>query len=150
LADRYSLIRSMTHGNGSHDGAMHICMTGHSAPEHETPYFGSVMSRVRPALRNVPSYVWLQNLAGDVEPRYLTGGFLGPAHSPLRVGTDLNNPSAPGFRMTAFDTPEDVSHARLVQRYELLQRLNTSSASSPSRPSPLPRGERGGGEGGAM
>src|SRR5262245_47503073 len=26
LADRYALIRSMTHGNGGHDGGMHVCM----------------------------------------------------------------------------------------------------------------------------
>src|SRR5262249_42932992 len=30
LADRYCLVRSMTHGNGGHDGGMHVCMTGHS------------------------------------------------------------------------------------------------------------------------
>src|SRR5947208_3350923 len=26
MADRYAIIRSMTHGNGGHDGGMHICM----------------------------------------------------------------------------------------------------------------------------
>ena len=83
MADRYTIIRSMTHGNGGHDGGMHICMTGHSAPTVETPYFGSVVAKVRPSTANMPSYVWLQNLAGDVQPRYLTGGFLGAAYSPL-------------------------------------------------------------------
>jgi hypothetical protein len=123
LADRYCLVRSMTHGNGNHDGGMHICMTGHSNPAESTPYYGAVMAKLRPALRNVPSYVWLQNLAGDVQPRYLTGGFLGPAYSPLRVGTDLDNPSAPGFRMTAFDPPREVSPQRLLDRRELLGAL---------------------------
>src|SRR5207244_12069889 len=64
IADRYSLVRSMTHGNGGHDGGMHICMTGHSAPRENTPYFGSVMAKVRPSTNNLPSYVWIQNLAG--------------------------------------------------------------------------------------
>src|SRR5580698_6019070 len=27
LADRFCLVRSMTHGNGGHDGGMHVCMT---------------------------------------------------------------------------------------------------------------------------
>src|SRR5579864_6788584 len=40
-ADRYCLIRSMTHGNGGHDGGMHVCMTGHSKPDTDTPYFGA-------------------------------------------------------------------------------------------------------------
>jgi hypothetical protein len=126
MAHRYTIIRSMTHGNGGHDGGMHVCMTGHSAPTVETPYFGSVVAKLRPSTANMPSYVWLQNLAGDVQPRYLTGGFLGAAYSPLRVGADLDNPATPGFRVRAFDTPADVSHARLLQRYELLRRTNPS------------------------
>jgi uncharacterized protein (DUF1501 family) len=126
LADRFCVVRSMTHGNGGHDGGMHVCMTGHSQPAVETPYFGSVMAKLRPATRNVPSYVWLQNLAGDVQPRYLTGGFLGAAYSPLRIGTDLDNPSAPNFRVNAFDPPRDSSQRRLKQRWDLLQSLESS------------------------
>lgn len=128
LADRYCVVRSMTHGNGGHDGGMHICMTGHSSPVPETPYFGSAVAKVRPSTRNIPSYVWLQNLAGDVQPRYLTGGFLGAAYSPLRVGTDLDNPSAPGFRVRAFDPPADVSRERLHGRFDLLRRVDPSTA----------------------
>lgn len=129
LADRFAIVRSMTHGNGGHDGGMHICMTGHSNPAPDTPYFGSVMARVRPATQNVPSYVWLQNLAGDVQPRYLTGGFLGAAYSPLRVGTDLDNPAAANFRMTAFDPPGQVTRERLSGRFDLLRRFQLHPSS---------------------
>jgi hypothetical protein len=131
LADRYCLIRSMTHSNGGHDGGMHVCMTGHSNPAAETPYYGSVVAKLRPSTRNIPSYVWLQNLAGDVQPRYLTGGFLGAPYSPMRVGADQDNPSAPGFRVRAFDPPQGVSRDRLEQRFQLLDRLQTSDISSP-------------------
>jgi uncharacterized protein (DUF1501 family) len=127
LADRYCLIRSMTHHDGGHDGGMHVCMTGHSRPSVDTPYFGSVLARLRPATRNIPSYVWVQNLAGDVQPRYLTGGFLGAAYSPLRIGTDLDTPSAPGFRVRAFDPPSEVSQSRLRQRWDLLNSLEGSA-----------------------
>ncbi len=133
LAHRYTLIRSMTHANGGHDGGMHICMTGHSAPTVETPYFGSVVAKVRPSTANMPSYVWLQNLAGDVQPRYLNGGFLGASYSPLRVSTDMDNPAEPGFRVRAFDTHADVSRERMRERLQLLQRAETSN--SPSTPS---------------
>jgi hypothetical protein len=125
LADRFCLVRSMSHGNGGHDGGMHVCMTGHSRPVESTPYFGAVMAKLRPATRNVPSYVWLQNLAGDVQPRYLTGGFLGAAYSPLRVGTDLDNPSVAGFRVTALDAPKDVPAERVQTRQALLRTLET-------------------------
>jgi len=120
MSDRYCLVRSMTHGDPGHDGGMHVCMTGHSKPVVNTPYFGSVAAKVSPSTRNVPSYVWLQNLAGDVQPRYLSGGFLGPAYSPLRVGTDLDNPSAPAFRVKAFEPPADVPADRLRARKRLL------------------------------
>ena len=122
LADRYCLVRSMTHGNPGHDGGMHVCMTGHSTPAVDTPYFGSVAAKLLPTTHNVPPYVWVQNLAGDVQPRYLTGGFLGPAYSPVRVGTDLDTPAAPGFKMRVFDPAPEVPSDRLRSREQLLSR----------------------------
>jgi len=123
IADRFALIRSMTHGNPGHDGGMHVCQTGHSNPLESTPYFGSIVAKLRPSTANIPSYVWIQNLAGDVQPRYLGGGILGPAFGPLRVGTDLDNPSSPTFRMKAFDPPDGVSNERLLSRGRLLTQL---------------------------
>jgi uncharacterized protein (DUF1501 family) len=131
LAKHYSLIRSMTHGDGGHDGGMHICMTGNSRPKPNTPYFGSVVAKLRPATRNLPSYVWVQNLAGDVQPRYETGGFLGAAYSPVRVGKDLDNPSAPGFRFKAFDPASGLSLQRLAERRQLLERFEPTQSLAP-------------------
>ena len=85
------------------------------------------MARVRPATQNILSYVWLQNLAGDVQPRYLSGGFLGSACSPLRVGTDLNNPANPTFRFTGFDPPPDIQRERLRNRWALLESVDAVS-----------------------
>jgi len=88
----------MTHGNGGHDGGMHVCMTGHSAAaaghaallrlRHGPVAAGNAQS-ARPTSGTEPGR--------DVQPRYLTGGFLGAAYSPLRVGQDLDNPSNPTF-----------------------------------------------------
>src|SRR5262249_54162140 len=121
LADRYALIRSMSHGNPGHDGGMHVCMPGHSDPKPDTPYFAAVRARLRPCLANLPSYVWIQNLAGDVQPRFLPGGHLGAAYSPLRVGTDQDSPSSASFRITAFDSPPEVPGERLLTRRNLLR-----------------------------
>jgi hypothetical protein len=85
LANRYCIIRSMSHGNADHNGGMHVCLTGHTQPRETTPCFGSVAARLRPAQATLPSYVWLQNLDADVQPWYLTGGFLGQAYGPLLV-----------------------------------------------------------------
>ncbi len=126
IADRFAIVRSMTHGNGGHDGGMHVAMTGHSQPADNTPYYGSIVAKLCPPGGNVPPYVWIQNLAGDVQPRYLTGGFLSAQYSPLRIGTDQDNPSAPGFRVKAFDPPADVPASRLLDRHELLSRVETA------------------------
>lgn len=126
-AHRYSLIRSMVTNDGGHDGAMHIGMTGYPKPTDQTPYFGSVVSKLAPSTQAVPSYVWVQNLAGDVRPWYLTGGSLGMGHGPLRVGNDLDNPSNPKFRFTAFDPPAEVTADRLSQRQNLLATVNRES-----------------------
>ncbi len=128
LAHHFALVRSMTHGNGGHDGGMHICMTGQSQPTAETPYFGSVVAKLRPSTRKIPPYAWVQNLAGDVKPYYETGGYLGAAYAPLRVGKDLDNPSNPDFRFKAFDTPGGLDVERVRERFALMSRLEPSQS----------------------
>jgi hypothetical protein len=132
LANRYCLIRSMSHGNGDHNGGMHVCLTGRSQPKETTPCFGSVAARLRPAQATLPSYVWLQNLDADVQPWYLTGGFLGQAHGPLLVGRGADNAAAPQFRLKAFDPPPEVPVSRLAARQQLLTRLEHSRGSPAS------------------
>jgi hypothetical protein len=66
LAKRFCLIRSLTHHSVDHSEARHFAMTGNfrSDPSHvdDTPYFGSVLARLRPARRAVPSYVFINTL----------------------------------------------------------------------------------------
>lgn len=132
MADKFALIRSMTHGNPGHDGGMHVAMTGHSQPTENTPYYGSVVAKLCPPAGNVPPYVWIQNLAGDVQPRYLTGGFLGAQYAPMRVATDLDTPAAPGFRVNSFDTAPDVPRERLLDRNQLLARVESAGRTPPN------------------
>ncbi len=131
LADRFCLIRSMSHRNSGHQDGMDTCLTGHSSPTERTPSFGSALAKVRPAVGNLPSYVWLQNLAGDADKYYRNGGFLGPMYGPMIVGKDMDNVAEPGFRMTGFDPPRDVTPGRLLERYQLLQAL---AGAGPARP----------------
>src|SRR6185437_15819918 len=131
MADRCCLLRSLSHTNSDHNGGMHICMTGHSRPQDNTPCFGAVAARLRPSRAALPSYVWLQNLDADVREWYLTGGFLGPGCAPLLVGKGADNPSAPAFRFRGFDPPADVPVQRLARRRHLLSSLE---GAPPSRP----------------
>jgi uncharacterized protein (DUF1501 family) len=129
LADRYCLIRSMTHGNGGHNDGMHVCLSGQSrgANDDDSPYFGSVLSKLRPSTRNIPSYVWVQNLAGDVGKRYESGGRLGAVYSPLRVGNDLDNPAAPGYRFQGFDPAPGLTVEHLQRRASLLEQVEPNA-----------------------
>jgi hypothetical protein len=129
LADRYCIIRSMTHNNGEHGSAMHTFLAGHTSPAADAPYFGSVLAKLQPSTRHVPSYVWLQDLEGDsgVGSRYQTGGFLGAAYAPLRVGLGADNPSNPAFQVRAFDGPKEVPAERIRDRRGLLDRLDPSA-----------------------
>jgi Protein of unknown function (DUF1501) len=136
LANQCCLIRSMSHNSGGHDDGMHVCLTGHSRPEETTPCFGSMAARVRPSRGSLPSYVWLQNLDGDVRPWYLTGGFLGPVGTPLLVGKGADNAAAPDFRLKAFDPPPDVTVQRLALRQQLLTRLEPEQAGQASAAEP--------------
>src|SRR5262249_43148731 len=61
LANHFTLIRSMTHvGNiSNHLDAMHHLLSGQSAAPLDSPYLGSIISRLRPSERNIANYVWL-------------------------------------------------------------------------------------------
>lgn len=125
LAHRYCLVRSMTHGNGGHNDGMHVCLSGQSNGSNadDSPYFGSLLARLRPSTKNIPSYVWVQNLAGDVGLRYEGGGALGSLYAPLRVGKDLENPSQRDFRFRGFDPAAGLTPDRLQERFRLLQQV---------------------------
>jgi len=132
LADRYCLLRSLSHSHGDHRSAMHTFLSGSSRPTPDAPYIGSVLAREKPATHNVPSYVWLQDLEGSsgVGGHYQTGGFLGAGYAPLRIGKGLDNPSAPSFRVQAFDCARDLTPQRQEDRRRLLASLNTASGSA--------------------
>jgi hypothetical protein len=134
LTPHFSLIRSMTHvGNiSNHFDAMHHLLSGQAGAPADSPYLGSVLSRVRPHSRNVANYVWLIRCVGDpvfCAPNIGTGGHLGAQHSPLFIGSAANHPAMPGFR-----GPEDLfgptDPERMHSRRELLDRLAPAARSS--------------------
>jgi hypothetical protein len=132
LTPHFSLIRSMTHvGNiSNHFDAMHHLLSGQAGAPADSPYLGSILSRVRPSRRNVANYVWLIRCVGDpvfCAPNIGTGGHLGAAHSPLFVGSATNHPALPGFR-----GPDELfgpaEPERLQGRHRLLDRLDPGAS----------------------
>jgi len=132
LAQHFALIRSMTHvGNiSNHFDAMHHLLSGQVGAPADAPYLGSIVSRVRPAERNIANYVWLIRCVGDpvfCAANIGSGGFLGAQHAPLFVGAANNHPALPTFR-----PPEELEAVadvpRLRERIGLLGAVNRDPA----------------------
>jgi hypothetical protein len=128
LADRYSLIRSLTHSlDGNHPHAIRGMLSGQSKLTADEVSYGAVVAKQRPSTTGV-SHVWLQKLNGyprEVDALHLTGGFLGARFNPLVVQNSIqDDPSAPGYRVKAFDFPAEISRERLKGRTGLLEHLD--------------------------
>src|SRR5262245_50268899 len=127
LTQTFSLIRSMTHvGNiSNHFDAMHHLLSGQAMAPADSPYLGSILSRVRTADRKVANYVWLIRCVGDpvfCAPNIGSGGHLGARHTPLFVGAANNHPAMPDFRAPDALLPA-VEPDRLDRRRRLLAGL---------------------------
>ena len=137
MTQHFSLIRSMTHvGNiSNHFDAMHHLLSGQAGAAADSPYLGSILSRVRPTERTIANYVWLIRCVGDpvfCAPNIGSGGHLGAQYQPLFVGNASNHPALPTFR-----APEELQPAvapdRLQDRQRLLNAVNTDIGSDASR-----------------
>ena len=137
LADRYAVIRSMTHTVPIHDIANTMLLGGSAKPPADAPAFGSVVTKLKPSAGSVPSYVWLQKFGGGAappEPKYVTAGFLGPAHAPLVIGTGHDdNLANPAYRVKAFDTDAAIPPERIDGRRSLLEQLDSHTVAGTLR-----------------
>ncbi len=94
-ADKFSLIRGMTHRNNGHETAAYLMQTGHTPGERLAyPSVGAVFSLFKsPEHKGViPPYVVLTRSQG----RFSEEGFLGPRFKPFATGGD---PNAPRFEV---------------------------------------------------
>ncbi len=128
LADRYCVIRSMSHRVPVHDVANRMLLAGQSAPPPmNAPSFGAIVSKLRPVRAGLPAHVWLQKFGGGAmppDPTYLTGGTLGMAHAPLLIGSNHDDhPANPTFRVKAFDTVAGLTPERVRDRLRVLEQI---------------------------
>ena len=106
LADRFAVIRSMTHRDNDHAIGAYLALTGYSHPRSDVlgieppagpqdmPSMGSVVSRVRPARGAMFSYVTLGELRhlGHHDSLGQNAGCLGRAYDPLVVPFERPGP----------------------------------------------------------
>jgi uncharacterized protein (DUF1501 family) len=122
-ADRFSLIRSMTHGNNGHETATYLVQTGRNPNDRVVhPSAGAVVSlfkgkdAISRGLGLTPPYVVLTQPQG----RFSEAGFLGTRYKPFATGGDPNAP-----RFVVEGVVGQTTEFQLRNRRDLLGRLNT-------------------------
>ena len=121
-ADKFSIIRSMTHGINAHETASYAVQTGRKPGERLLyPCAGAVVSLLRGYNSGytglIPPYVVLTELQG----RFSESGFLGPRYAPFATGGD---PAQTPFAVQGVITP-GITEERQRSRRDLLRALNT-------------------------
>lgn len=116
-ADKFSILRTMTHPSPAHEIASHIMLTG-NVPARGTvnPSYGSVVFRERGYQGALPPYMAVPN--GHF---YSDAGFLGGTYKPFAIGAD---PNANGFQVASLRLPNGMTVDRLANRRKWLAGLD--------------------------
>lgn len=129
-ADKYSIIRSMTHGINAHETASYFVQTGHESGRVVYPCIGAVVSLFKGYEHGykglVPPYIVLSEPQG----RFSEAGFLGQKYKPFATGGD---PSKNPFVVEGI-VAEGISDQRQVSRRELLHSLDLLGTVMPKNP----------------
>jgi hypothetical protein len=122
LADKYSIIRSMTHGVFGHETASYMVQTGRAAGGRLVyPAVGAVVTAFKGFVEGaeglIPPYIVLTEPQG----RFSEAGFMGIRYKPFATGGD---PNAYRFAVEGIVAP-GMTDEQQQQRREMLGRINT-------------------------
>jgi hypothetical protein len=120
IADKYSIIRSMTHGNNGHETAAYMVQTARPPGGRDVyPSVGAVVSLFKGADTGysglIPPYIVLTEPQG----RFSEAGFLGSRYKPFATGGD---PGRIPFAVEGV-VAQGISEQRQKDRRELLHKL---------------------------
>jgi len=121
-ADKYSIIRSLTHGVNGHETASYMVQTGRPSGGRDVfPCVGAVTSLFKGYAAGykglVPPYIVLTTPQG----RFSEAGFLGARHKPFATGGD---PARTPFAVEGI-VAKGISEQRQKSRRTLLEQLNS-------------------------
>ena len=118
LADQFTVIRSMTHGEAAHERGTHNMFTGYKpSPAVQYPSVGSVISHELGPRKNLPPYVCIP----QVPNQFANSGYLSSAYGPFAIGSE---PSKKNFQVRDLNLPEGVSEERFARRRSLLNTVD--------------------------
>lgn len=113
VADKITVVRSMTHGEADHDRGTHNMFTGYRpSPAIHYPSFGSIVSHELGPRNDLPPYVCIPSL-----PNSFAGtGYLGSAYGPFSLGSD---PASTSFKVRDLNLPQGVDEKRFAERKDI-------------------------------
>lgn len=118
LADKFAVIRSMTHSEAAHERGTHNMFTGYKpSPALLFPSMGSVVSHEYGPRNNLPPYVCIPNQPNE----YAGNGYLSSSFAPFSLGSD---PAAGGFQVQDLAMPGGVTEDRFARRRTALEAVN--------------------------
>jgi uncharacterized protein (DUF1501 family) len=118
IADKLTVIRSMTHGEAAHERGTHNMFTGYKpSPALIFPSMGSVVSHEYGPRNNLPPYVCI-----PTQPNEFAGtGYLSSSFAPFSLGAD---PASGGFQVRDLNLPGGVDDQRFARRRTALEAVN--------------------------
>src|SRR5437899_1943131 len=123
IADKITVLRSMTHGEAAHERGTHNMFTGYRpSPAIVFPSMGSVVSHELGVRNNLPPYVAVPSIPTN----FAGSGYLSSAYGPFALGSD---PAAGGFKVQDLNLPGGVDEKRFGKRRDMLQAVNEYFAS---------------------
>lgn len=130
-ADKYALIRGMTHGINAHETASYTVQTGRLSGGHDVyPGVGAVVSLFKGYSAGykglIPPYIVLTQPQG----RFSEAGFLGSKYKPFATGGD---PAQQRFAVEGIVAP-GIDEKRQRLRRDYLRQLDTLAAALPDDP----------------
>jgi hypothetical protein len=118
IADKITLVRSLTHTEADHDRGAHSVLTGYApSPALVYPSFGAVVAHELGVRNDLPPYVCVPTPNNG----FLGTGYLGSAFGPFAVG------GAPGngrFRVRDLQPAQAIDETRRDRRKQLLHDLD--------------------------
>lgn len=112
-ADKFVIIRSMTHRQAAHEAACNLILSGHEPlATVRQPSLQCVIAKELGPRNEMPPAVSIPAATGSWEK----AGFLGPRHNPFNAG----NPNSDNYKVQDMDLPLGVDWSRMDHRRSLL------------------------------
>ena len=109
IADKITVIRSLTHSEAAHERGTHNMMTGvRPSPATVVPSIGSIVSHEFGPRKPLPPYVAIPSQSG-----YGGTGYLGSAYGPFSLGAD---PGSSSFKVRDLALPGGIDQKRFDKR----------------------------------